>query len=352
VPIVLKRPGLLTLVSNGRILTVDPGNAASVQVLVDGPDNAQPRWSPDGRSLLFVQGRGPVAELLTVVAGGGAPRRLTTNRRPEHSAVWSPSGDHIAYVVPRTDDARAFDDPRTAEEVWLLDLASGADRKLVDGFDPAWSPRGDAIVYATNGQRDEHGPNANALRIVNADGSGDRPVLAVADLPADLLPSFNLPFKPATTRLRAPSWSPDGSSIVASADGHTSVALSVSDRGQVLRPYAPTFDGGIGRAHWSPDGKRLAVEAQPATSVAVVTIIDLASGHETSIGGPEIGFQAADPAWSPDGQSIAVITTNLTGREDQLASTTLRLYGTGGIEIDQLVAESGLSQPNWGASPA
>ena len=174
VPIVLKRPGLLALVRDGRILTVDPANADSVQTLVEGLGNAEPRWSPDGRSLLFVQGREQVAELAVVATGGGSPRRLTANRRPERAAAWSPRGDQIAYVLPRADDPRTFDDPRQPQEVWLLDLASGADRKLADGFDPAWSPRGDAIVYATNGQRDEHGPNANALRIVNGDGSGGR----------------------------------------------------------------------------------------------------------------------------------------------------------------------------------
>jgi TolB protein len=351
VPVVLKRPGLLAVERAGRILTVDPANAASVRTLVEGPDNAEPRWSPDGRSLLFRRGLGPTAELQSVVASGGPTRRLTANRRPEHAAVWSPRGDRVAYVLPRTDDPRAFDDPREPAEVWLLDVATGADRKLADGFDPAWSPRGDAVVYATNGQRDERGPRANALRIVGVDGQGDRPLLAVADLPADLLPSFGLPFTPATTRLRVPTWSPDGSLIVASADGHTSMVLTFDERGQALRPWSLAFDGGVGRARWSPDGGRLAVESQPATGVAVVVVVELASGHETRIGGPEIGFQAAEPAWSPDGRGLAVITSNLPGREDRGTTTALRLYAPAGAEMAQLIAASDLARPDWGAAP-
>ena len=332
-PVVLKRPGLLAVEREGRILTVDPGNAASVRTLVDGSDNAEPRWSPDDQALLYRRGQRQTAELQRIPAGGGPPRRLTANRRPERGAVWSPRGDRIAYTLPRTDDPRAFDNPREPEEVWLLDVATGADRKLTEGFDPAWSPRGDALVYATNGQRDERGPRANALRIVGVDGQGDRPVLAVADLPADLLPSFGLPFTPATVRLRAPAWSPDGRVIVASADGHTSMALTFDERGQALRPWALAFDGGVGRVRWSPDGGRLAVESQPATGVAVVVVVELASGRETRIGGPERGFQAAEPTWSPDGRGLAVITSNLPGREDQARTTALRLYAPDGAEI-------------------
>src|SRR5689334_12869703 len=58
VPIVLKRPGLIAVERAGRILTVDPANPDAVSTLVEGPDNAAPRWSPDGRTLVFTQGRG------------------------------------------------------------------------------------------------------------------------------------------------------------------------------------------------------------------------------------------------------------------------------------------------------
>jgi Tol biopolymer transport system component len=350
-PITLKRPGLLAVERDGRIVVVDPDDGRSARVLVNGPDNAAPRWSPDGRVLLFARGQGPVVELLTIAATNGPLRRLTANRRPERGASWAPSADRLIYVLPHTSDPRAFDDPAEPEEVWLLDIATGIERKLADGFDPDLSPDGRSVVYATNGQRDASGPRGNALRIVDVEGGADRPLLAVADLPTDLLPSFGLPFKPATTRLRAPSWSPDGRSLVASADGHSSMAQTFDAGGQGLRPWALAFDGGVGRARWSPDGTRLAVESRPATGVSVVVLVDLASRQERSIGGPEAGFQAAEPAWSPDARRIALIASALPGPADTAQPPTLRVYGQDGTMQVQLLAEPGLARPDWAPAP-
>ena len=350
-PIALKRPGRLAIERDGRILVVDPADGSAVRTVLEGTDYSVPRWSPDGRSLLFARGRGPTAELYVMAAGGGPARRLTANHRPERSAVWSPTGDRVAYVVPRTDDARAFDSPSQSTEIWTVDLATGADRKVADGFDPAWFPDGRALVYATNGPRDERGPRDNGLRLVNPDGQGDRPLIGMADLPTDLLSSFGLPFKPATLRVRSPAWSPDGRSLAASADGHTSLVYTFDGRGQGLRPWAVAFDGGVGQVHWSSDGGRLAIESQPATGVSVVVIVDLASGRQTTIGGPEIGFQAASPTWSPDGRGLALVVTNLPGREDRTRTTALRLYAPDGTETAQLIAEGGLANPDWGPAP-
>lgn len=346
----LGRPGLLAVEREGRILLVDPERQLPTRTIVASPDNAAPRWSPDGRGLLIVQGLGPAAEVRLVPPDGSAGRRLTGNSRPERGAVWSPRGDQVAYALPRALGPGGADDPAEPEEVWLLDVQTGSDRKLADGFDAAWSPDGRWLAYATNGQRDQHGPRANAIRIVGADGQGDRQVLAVADLPTDLLPAFGLPFMPATVRLRAPAWSPDGQRLVASADGHTSLVLTFDERGQGLRPWALAFEGGVGRARWSPDGTRLAVESRPATGVDVVVVVGLSSRRETPIGGPTVGFQVSGPAWSPDGRRLAMIAASPPARRDEPRETALRLFGPDGTALGDLVAEPGLRDPDWGRS--
>jgi TolB protein len=350
-PIVLGRPGLLVVEQAGRIVLLDPERQQPARTLVGGPDNSAPRWAPDGRSVLIVGGLGVAAELRLVSSESGSTRRLTTNARPERGAVWSPRGDRVAYVLPRALGPGGAGDPAEPEEVWLLDVATGNDRKLADGFDPSWSPDGRSIVYATNGQRDQQGPNDNAVRIVGADGRDDREVLSVAGLPADLLASFGLPFRPATTRLRAPSWSPDGRQLVASADGHTSMAVTFDERGQVLRPWALAFEGGVGRARWSPDGARLAVESRPATGVDVVIAAVVASRRETPIGGPAAGFQASAPTWAPDGRRLALIAASPPARRGEPRQTALRLFSPDGADPGELLAVPGLRDPDWGRAP-
>ena len=93
-PIALKRPGLLAVERDGRILTLDPDDARSMRTIVSGPDNSRPRWSPDGQTLLFLRGRGPAAELSTIPSAlrlapppdreppARARRLLVTTRRP------------------------------------------------------------------------------------------------------------------------------------------------------------------------------------------------------------------------------------------------------------------------------
>ncbi|MCC7367739.1 MAG: PD40 domain-containing protein [Chloroflexi bacterium] len=350
-PIALGRPGLLAVEAGGRILLVDPEKQQPTRALVASPDSSEPLWMPDGRSLVYVGGLGPAAELRLIGAAGGSLRRLTANARPEHGAAWSPRGALLAYALPSALGADSQPDPSAPEEVWLLDVSTGQDRKLADGFDPCWSPDGQWIAYATNGQRDGRGPRDNAIRVVSVDATDDRPLLAVSDLPPDLLPAFTIPFRPQTLRLRAPAWSPTGLQLVASADGHTSLVWTFDVRGQNLRPWAVAYEGGVGRARWSPDGARLAIESQPATGVAVVTVAEIASRREATIGGPEQGFQALGPAWAPDAARLAVVATILPSRRTEQRRATLHLYAADATPLGDLLTEPELRTPAWGAAP-
>ena len=350
-PIVLGRPGLLAVEASGRILLVDPARQQPTRILVPSPDSSAPVWSPDGRSVAYVGGLGPAAELRLIPQQGGPPRRLTANARPERAVAWSPRGDRLAYTLPGALAADGGADPAAPDEVWLLDITSGQDRKLADGFDPCWSPDGRLLAYATNGQRDERGVRENAIRVVSVDGQDDRPLLAVSDLPADLLPAFNLPFRPATVRLRAPAWSPNGQQLAASAEGHTSLVWTFDVRGQNLKPWVAVYEGGVGRARWSPDGARLAVESQPATGVAVVVLVEPASGRETVIGGPDAGFQATGPAWAPDARTLALIAASLPARRGAPRRAALRIVSPEGVDQGELLTEPDLRDPDWGQAP-
>src|SRR2546422_3856334 len=103
--------------SNWDLYVMDaaPGGSAAPRQLTmfEGPDNdpdteSRPAWSPDGRSIAYLQG-GPlkliyyaVQKLAVVPAaeGGGAPRILTAALdRNVVSPVWSADGSSITFLL-------------------------------------------------------------------------------------------------------------------------------------------------------------------------------------------------------------------------------------------------------------
>jgi len=57
-----------------------------------------PRWSPDGKRLLFESTRSGNSQLWVIDVGGGEARQLTTISTEANTAIWSPDGKWIAFV--------------------------------------------------------------------------------------------------------------------------------------------------------------------------------------------------------------------------------------------------------------
>jgi dipeptidyl aminopeptidase/acylaminoacyl peptidase len=60
--------------------------------------DANPRWSPDGRWILFESNRSGGSQLWIIPVAGGEARQLTTISTEASSGIWSPDGKHIAFV--------------------------------------------------------------------------------------------------------------------------------------------------------------------------------------------------------------------------------------------------------------
>jgi Lysyl oxidase/WD40-like Beta Propeller Repeat len=137
-----------------------------------------PRWSPDGRRVVYVApGAGGAGDLYVVDADGSHKGRITDTEGLDESAPdWSPDG--MRLVAER------------AGRIVVLRADGIGMRRLAAGSQPAWSPGGTRIAYT----------DGNDLFIVPAAGGAVRRVAAVPG---------------AQT---SPSWSPDGRRLVYASD--------------------------------------------------------------------------------------------------------------------------------------
>ena len=110
-------------------------------------------FSPDGRSLAFIEGHGEVSQLYVASANGEAARLIATRSSPEKfidiavGPAWSPAGDEIACAVRRHDGGRYFD------SVIGVRIVDGAVRPLTARRwsavgQIAWLPGGAGLVMA------------------------------------------------------------------------------------------------------------------------------------------------------------------------------------------------------------
>ncbi len=76
-----------------------PSAGGAPRRLTDAPrHDRHPRWSPDGKWILFESNRGGSNQVYIVAAGGGEPRQLTTISTEATGAVWSPDGKWVAFA--------------------------------------------------------------------------------------------------------------------------------------------------------------------------------------------------------------------------------------------------------------
>ncbi|MER7708029.1 prolyl oligopeptidase family serine peptidase [Kitasatospora sp. NPDC097605] len=205
---------------------------------------AQPSFSADGRTVLFLRGRSgedPVTCLWALDTGTGEERLLADPAALGADATDAelPEAERIrrerarvhtrgvtAYATDAAGGLAAF---ALGGALWLADTATGEVRRVptaTEVYDPRPDPTGRRIAYAGGG----------ALRVVTADGAEDR-ALAEPEHPEV---RYGVPEHVAAEsmhRHRAHWWSPDGTRLlVARVDERPLRRLHLADPADPARP--------------------------------------------------------------------------------------------------------------------
>jgi dipeptidyl aminopeptidase/acylaminoacyl peptidase len=157
---------------------------------------------------------------------------------------------------------------------------------LAAGSRPDWSADGQRIVF----QR-MFGAQGSDVRTIKPDGT-DEVLLGTGSQPA---------------------WSPDGRQIAFVNDEGVAVMDSEGAGIAVLVRHDPATGVRVRAPEWSPDGQRIVFERRD-DNVASATRLYLANADGSDVrrltsGDSSPGFEH-DPAWSPDGGSIAFINAD------------------------------------------
>lgn len=304
-------------------------------------DDREPQYAPGGSQIAFASDRSGNYDIWLLSLADGSLTQLTHSPEDEFGPAWSPDGAQIAYAAvtgPGRGEARrvevatgigatlieeagtiagiawradggAISYQRAAPgitELKAVTLADGGAVVLsrpdddVFPFRATWLDS-DATLYAANG----------TINRREADGNLDRiPFAATFELERPDYPRRRRNHDDHSPRralgLSQPAISEDGSRITFTALGDLWLwePASGSLENLTASPFAersPVF---------SPDGKRIAyVSDAPRVGSGGSTalwIYDLAQKRHTALDLPTAGV--VNPAWSPDGRSVAVFT--------------------------------------------
>ncbi len=235
------------------VIPLDGGEARRLTDIEGGVES--PRWSPDGRRILFISAHeaekaegdvkvikriaykhndrgffpGVRKHIFVVGAGGGKPKQVTDDDFDVDSAEWLGRDGSIAFVSNLDDDA----DLTRAKYVYRVDYRGGEPKSLTEGRRTVTSikpsPKGDTIAYIGHDFRRGLATNQDVW-IVPSEGSESMNLTSAFD--QDLGTKLSCDVRVSSPDPN-PGWSADGGAL-----------YFTSTYGGVARLYRVPSDGG------------------------------------------------------------------------------------------------------------
>lgn len=300
-------------------------------------DAYNPSFSPDGRSIAFDAPWAGQRRLWLADSNGRNPKQLTSDTSEAIAHVrprWSPDGRHLVFQSMESTkfDVRAVD-LQTQKIVWVTN-------DLFQDLQPVWSPSGKHLYFSSY-----RSGGLNLWRIAVSSGGkprgapqqlttgggqdvepalspdGTRLAFTIRKQNADL---WTLPIDPATGRPTGPpretiatpredsrgAWSPDGRRIAFNSDRSGEMNIWIHDLADGSDRQLTSGPGGDYQANWSPDARTLVFFSSRA-GTANIWSVDVASGALRAL--TDSASLDINPFFSPDGRSIA-FQSDRTGR--------------------------------------
>jgi TolB protein len=288
------------------------------------PDTPDPSESPaggeiPGGKIVFacqIFKTGLRDQICIMNADGSGYRRLSRDDQWDHNfPSLSPDGRSMVYVAGA---------PRTAAQVYEMDLNSGAFWVLTDAKGtasaPEISPDGRHIVYSLIWE------NANTIWMMDRDGTNPRMV-----------------FGPPAGAGWDPVWSPDGQQILFASERSVGVQLfTISPDGSNLRQIT-NIPNLRGRSAWAPDNTAIAsYTGEPWERELVIMNQDGSDPRLLTAGGNNLA-----PSFSPDGSWITFTSYRDKYRED--LGCEIYIMRRDGSDVIRLTDDEFCNwQPRWG----
>jgi tricorn protease len=341
-PLLLRTPTLsrtqMVFSFAGDLWSVPRGGGDAAR-LTSGPGvKSTPMFSPDGTQIAFTGDYHGNQDVYVIPATGGTPRRLTFHPGPDHALGWTPDGRQVLFCSPRSAYANSF--VPKFQRLYTVPVKGGPETELPlpMGYEASFSPDGARLAYVPLERKNFYfkryrGGRTTPIWLARL---SDSQIVAV---PRHNSTDFNpmwigrkiyflsdrngpvtlFAYDVATRRveqvianhgLDISSASAGPGAIVYEQFGALHLYDLASSRTQSvkvrvaadfpeLHPHAVRAANALHNARLAPGGDRAAFDTW-----GEILIVDTLTGKSSNVTNSP-GVRERDPAWSPDGKTLA-----------------------------------------------